>query len=57
MKVGDAVRRPDDESQTWIITNTKSDARAFWIQLDGYHRKSQQDVWHDARYFEVISES
>jgi hypothetical protein len=57
MKVGDAVRRPDDESQVWIITNIRSDARAFWIQLDGYHGKSQKDVWHDARYFEVDNET
>jgi len=56
VEVGNAVRRPDDESQSWIIINTKSDARSFWIQLDGYHRNSQEVVWHDARYFEVISE-
>jgi hypothetical protein len=57
VEIGNAVRRQGDESQSWIIINTKSDARSFWIQLDGYHRNSQEDVWHDARYFEVINGS
>jgi len=56
MKVGDEVRRPDDGSKSWAIISTKSDARSLWIQLAGYHRNIQEDVWHDARYFEVINE-
>jgi hypothetical protein len=57
MKIGDEVRRSDDASKSWAIINTKSDARSLWIQLDGYHRNIQEDVWHDARYFEVINGS
>ena len=55
MRVGDLVIRDRDKSQSWRVLNTKSDSRAFWIQLD--EDRDGPDVWHDASYFEVINES
>ena len=56
MRVGDLVRISGDATHdTWRIVNTKSDFRAFWIQLD--RAQDMPDVWYDSRYFEVISEN
>ena len=56
MKVGDTVTRTNPtDGLKWKVTNVKSDSRALWIQLDTNH--GQSDVWYDASYFEVISET
>ena len=56
MKVGDTVTRiHNTDSPRWKVTNIKSDARAFWIQLDV--DRNMADVWHDASYFDVFDES
>jgi hypothetical protein len=54
VKVGDVVKRSGDEKHTWVVDDIKSDSRAFWIKID---EKDTHDVWYEASYFEVISES
>lgn len=54
MKVGDMVKKPGDESQTWRIIDIKSDARGYWVQIN--ETQSADDVWYAANYFEVVNE-
>lgn len=58
MKVGDTVRISDDEcsiQQFWVISAIRTDARGFWIQIDD--ARYEQDVWHDASFFEITHEA
>jgi hypothetical protein len=55
MKVGDWVKRRDDQGAGCKIIKLKSDYRGIWIQVD--NEEYSHDVWYDASYFKVISES
>lgn len=55
MKVGDWAKRRDNQGAGCKIIKLKSDYRGFWIQFD--RDQDGPDVWHDASYFEVVSET
>ena len=58
VRVGDRVRLVDDtasgeERDSWEVIGIKSNFKGLWIKLDS---DMHLEVWHDSRYYEVLSD-